>query len=575
MHPLSKLSSVVLVFFLGAALLFSQSQRPASSNRSSKSEPVARVAGLPAAAEQAMAAIDPEHIRAHVRFLASDLLEGRGTGQRGGDIAADYMATQFALYGLKPAGDSGSYMQNVPMMGIATQDGSTLALLPNSGPPIEPALRSGFVAMDNTGKSRHEIDADIIWMGYGIDAPEFNWDDYKNVDVRGKVLLMLVNEPPSDDPNFFAGKALTYYGRWTYKYEEAARKGAAGVILIHKSDLASYGWNVVRNSWSGERSLLRNDSAPRLALASWIQYDVANSLARSCGMNLAEMVAAAGERGFKPVALPARVKATLISKVRNFDSENVVAMLPGSDPKLKDEAVLYSAHYDHLGIVAGASGDNIYNGALDNATGCGILLEIARVFAATRQPPKRSTYFVALTAEEQGLLGSEYLGKHPPLPAGDISLVLNFDDIPPLGVPEEVNVSGAERTTFYPVIERTARDFGLGIVPDARPEAGHYYRSDQFSLARVGVPAFSIGEGDKYRGHDREWGTQQAEDYVAKRYHQPSDEYRPTMDFRGDGTMARFGVALGWEAANQSERVEWREGDEFAHIRAASHAGSQ
>ena len=521
-----------------------------------------------------MATVDPERIRAQVRFLASDLLEGRGTGQRGGDIAAEYIATQFALYGLKPAGDNGTSLQKVPLEGISTQEGSTLALLPAGGPPIDLNYHTDFVAMDNTGKPRDDINAGLVWMGYGIDAPEFNWNDYKDVDVHGKVLLMLVNQPPSDDPKFFNGKALTYYGRWTYKFEEAARKGAVGVILIHKTEMASYGWNVVRNSWSGERSLLRNDPAPKLALASWIQFDAAQKLARACGMNLDEMIAAAGNRGFKPVALPARASATIISKVRDFDSSNVIAKLPGADPKLKDEAVLFSAHYDHLGIVPGMPGDNIYNGAQDNATGVGIVLEMARACAAAKQPPKRTMYFISVTAEEQGLLGSEYLGQHPPVPARDISLALNYDNVPTLGVPEEVNVTGAERTTFYPEVERTARQFGLTIVPDARPEAGHYYRSDHFSFARAGVPAFSIDEGDKYRGHDREWGTQQAEDYVAHHYHQPSDEYRPSMDFRGDAVMARFGIALGWEAANQSALVQWRDGDEFARVRAASQAGT-
>jgi len=570
----SRFSITTLAIVVVAGALVSQNIHSSDAAHAPKIDPpIPQVAGLAPSAEQAMATVDPERIRAQVRFLASDLLEGRGTGQRGGDIAAEYIATQFALYGLEPAGDNGTFLQKVPLRGVATEDGSTLALLPHNGAPMELNFRSDFVAMDNTGKTRDDIDAGLVWMGYGIDAPEFNWNDYKDVDVRGKVLLMLVNQPQLNDPKSF-GKALTYYGRWTYKFEEAARKGAAGVILIHKTEMASYGWNVVRNSWSGERSLLRDDPAPKLALASWIQLEVASKLAQACGMNLDEMIAAAGERGFKPMALPVRVKATMLSKVRNFDSSNVIARLPGSDPRLKDEAVLFSAHYDHLGIVPSMPGHNIYNGAQDNATGVGIVLEIARACAAAKQPPKRSLYFVSVTAEEQGLLGSEYLGKHPPVPARDISLALNYDDVPTLGVPEEVNVAGAERTNFYPAVERTARQFGLTIVPDARPEAGHYYRSDHFSFARAGVPAFSIDEGDKYRGHDRDWGTQQAEDYVAHRYHQPSDEYRPTMDFRGDAVMARFGIALGWEAANQSALVEWREGDEFARIRDASQEGS-
>ena len=290
-------------------------------------------------------------------------------------------------------------------------------------------------------------------------------------------------------------------------------------------------------------------------------------------MNIDQMIASAGKRGFKAAVLPVKMKATMVSKVRQFDSNNVVAMLSGSDVKLKDQAVFYSAHYDHLGLVPGMAGDNIYNGAQDNATGCGILLEIARAYANSKQSPKRSVYFAAVTAEEQGLLGSEYLGKHLPVPAKDISLALNYDDVPPLGVPEELNVAGAERTSFYSMVERTAGDFNLTIVPDAQPAAGHYYRSDHFSFARVGIPSFSIDEGDLYRGHTRQWGTQQAEEYVSKHYHQPSDEYRADMDFRGDAVMARFGIALGWEAANQSNLIGWKAGDEFEKARTAS--GSQ
>ncbi len=561
-----RIALIAFILPLAAALL--PAQAPPSSPNSTM--PMPQIAGLPPAAEQAMASIDPEKIRAQVKFLASDLLEGRGTGARGGDIAAEYIATQFALYGLKPAGDHGSYLQAVAMVGIATQDDSTFTLVPDKGSPMKLRNRVDFVAMDETGKTLNDVDAPIVWIGYGIDAPEFNWNDYKDVDVKGKVLLMLVNEPPSDDPKFFGGKALTYYGRWTYKYEEAARMGAVGVILVHQTDMASYGWNVVRNSWSGERAYLRVDPAPKLQVASWIQLDVARKLAAACGMNLDAMMAAAQKPGFKAVPMPAKLKAHLVSTVRPFNASNVVAMREGADPGLKDQAVIYSAHYDHLGIVPGMAGDNIYNGAQDNATGVGILLEIARAFGEAAQAPKRSVYFASVTAEEQGLRGSEYLGLHPPIPAKDISLDLNYDDVPPLGVPEQVNVSGAERTTFYPTVERTAKEFGLGIVPDSQPGAGHYYRSDHFSFAHAGVPAFSIDEGDKYVGHDAEWGKQQARDYVSKHYHQPSDEYFPEMDFRGDAVMARFGIALGWQAADQAATVGWQSGDEFAKARAAS-----
>jgi Zn-dependent M28 family amino/carboxypeptidase len=525
--------------------------------------------GLPGAAYAALETITPDHIRWHVRYLSHDLLEGRGTGQRGGDLAAEYIATQFAEYGLKPAGDHGSYMQKVPLVGITTLPETQFSLVPKQGEPMNLKPLDEYVAFDQTQQSQSEVDADIVFVGYGIEAPEYNWDDYKGVDVRGKVLLMLVNEPPSDDPKFFKGKALTYYGRWTYKYEEAARKGAVGVMLVHQTAMASYPWEVVRNSNSGEKSALKVDG-PALKVASWIHYDVAAKLASASGMNLEKMMHDAQSRDFHPANLGAKLKAHMVSKLRNFESNNVVAMLPGSDHTLADEAIIYTAHYDHFGIRPDMTGDNIFNGAEDNATGCGVVLELARAFAGAASRPRRSIIFAAVTAEEQGLLGSQYLGKHPPVPAGKISLDLNYDDLPPLGAPEEVEVSGAERTTFYPSVEAMAKEFRLAIRPDAQPQAGHFYRSDHFSFARVGVPAFSIGEGVKYKGHTEAWGMQQANDYVEKRYHQPSDEYHPEMDFTGDSAMARFGFALGWDAASLPKLIGWQKGDEFEAARLKS-----
>ncbi|HXO32248.1 MAG TPA: M28 family peptidase [Candidatus Acidoferrales bacterium] len=524
---------------------------------------------LPSTAFAAMETMNPEHIRWHVRFLSHDLLEGRGTGQRGGDIAAEYIATQFAEYGLKPAGENGSYMQKVPLVGITTLPQSQFVLLPKQGPSMDLKPLDEYVTYDQTQQAQSEVDADIVYVGYGIEAPEYNWDDYKGVDVRGKVLLMLVNEPPSDDPKFFKGKALTYYGRWTYKYEEAARKGAVGVILIHKEDMASYPWEVVRNSNSGEKSYLKLEG-PALKVASWVQLDVAKKLVAGSGMDIDKMMTDARSREFHPVNLGAKLRAHIVSKVRNFESNNVLATLPGSSRNLKDEAVLYTAHYDHLGIRPEMPGDNIYNGAADNATGCAILLELARAYSVAKDRPGRSLIFAAVTAEEQGLLGSEYLGKHPPIPAGKITLDLNYDDVQPLGAPEEVEVTGAERTTFYPWVQATAKEFRLTIRPDARPEAGHFYRSDHFSLARVGIPSFSINEGMKFKGHNEAWGLAQNKEYTEKRYHQPSDEYHPEMDFVGDAAMARFGFALGWEAASFSKLIGWEKGDEFESARAKS-----
>jgi Zn-dependent M28 family amino/carboxypeptidase len=525
---------------------------------------------FPPAAIAAFQKIDTERIRAHVRFLSHDLLEGRGTGQRGGDIAAEYIATQFALDGLKPAGDNGTYMQKVPMVGTTLAPETTFSLVPAKGSPRDLKFLSEYTAYDETQQTESNVNADIVYVGYGIQAPEYQWDDYKGVDVKGKVLLMLVNEPPSDDVKFFKGKALTYYGRWVYKYEQAARKGAVGAILIHKTDMASYPWDVVRNSDSGEKSYLKLDGSPKLQVAAWIHLDAAKALAALAGLDLDKMMADARSRDFRPVPLAVKLQAHMVSKVRPFESNNVIAMLPGSDPKLKTEAVMYTAHYDHLGIRPEMPGDNIYNGADDNASGCGVVLEIAHAYGTAAQQQRRSILFASVTAEEQGLLGSEYLGKHPPIPAGKIALDLNYDDIPPLGSPEEVEVSGSERTTFYPMVQALAQEFRLTIRPDSHPEAGHYYRSDHFSLARVGIPSFSINEGVKYKGHDAAWGLEKANEYTEKHYHQPSDEYHPEMDFTGPAVMARFGFALGWEAASAPKIVGWEKGDEFEPARLKS-----
>lgn len=557
---------------LSAALLIAMvctaepARDPARSNSSVR---------LPGTAIAALEKINPERIRAHVRFLADDSLEGRGTGQRGGDLAAEYIATQFALYGLKPAGDNGTYMQKVPMVGITPEPQTTFSLVPANGKIMDLKPLEQYMAYDQTQQPQSDVNADIVFVGYGIEAPEYQWDDYKGMDLRGKVLLMFVNEPPSDDARFFKGAALTYYGRWTYKYEEAARKGAVGVILIHQTEMASYSWDVVRNSDSGERAALKLDGAPALKVASWIQFDTAKQLASMSGMEINQMLANARSRDFHPVTLSVKLRAHMVSKLRNFQSNNVLAMLPGSDANLRNEAVMYTAHYDHLGIRPEMPGDNIYNGANDNATGCGILLEVARTFAEAAQKPRRSILFASVTAEEQGLLGSEYLGKYPPVPAGRISLDLNYDDVPPLGSPEEVEVSGAERTTFYPVVQSMAKTFRLAIRADSRPGAGHYYRSDHFSLARVGIPSFSINEGVKYKGHDIAWGKQQADDYTTNHYHQPSDQYRADSDFTGDAAMARFGFALGWVAATQSRPIGWQKGDEFEPARKKSGDGSE
>ncbi len=533
---------------------------------------VPAIAGVPAAARQAAASIDPEKIRAHVRFLASDLLEGRGPGTRGGQLAAEYIATQFALAGARPAGENGTYFQKVPLMAVHTEvDKTSFTLVPASGAPIHLKYGEDYLTKDQTGEPTVDIDAPIVFVGYGIDAPEYQWNDYVGVDVKGKILLIIVNQPPSNDDHFFNGKALTYYGRWTYKFEEAARRGALGVLIIHRTDLASYGWEVLLNSEATEVSYLRNDPLSTLRAASWIQIDVARKLFAAAGMNVDQMIEAAGKRGFKAVELPLRLQAHITSRVRNYESANVIAMVPGADSSPGGN-VLYTAHYDHLGIDPTAGGDQIFNGAVDNGTGCGIILEMARAYASAKTPPPRNVYFASVTAEEQNLLGSKYLGMHPPEPIRHFTLDLNFDELLPIGVPTSVVANGSERTSFYPVVEKTAAAFGLQIQPDNAPMAGIYYRSDHFSFARFGVPAFSIDEGTLFAGHTAEWGKQQKKDYDDQRYHRPTDEYRPDMDFRADAKLAQFGFLLGWQALS-SAPVTWKPGDEFEAARKQSMSG--
>lgn len=554
----------------------SQAQQPAT---------VPEIAGVPAAARAAAASIDGEKIRAHVRFLSLDLLEGRGPGTRGAELAAEYIGTQFAMAGVEPAGDNGTYFQRVPLYAVHTiEDKTKFAFVPAGGTAVGQAMDLAYgteiVGKDQTGQAAADLDAPIVFVGYGIHAPEYNWNDYagpdgKDIDVKGKIALVIVNEPPSDDVKFFKGRALTYYGRWTYKYEEAARRGAAGVLIIHRTDLASYGWEVVRNSQAIEKSYLEGDPLATLRAAAWIQHDVAQRLFMMAGLgDLDQAIAKAGKPGaFHAVELSVKLRGQIESRVRRYVSANVVGRVAGESAA--NQAVLYTAHYDHLGIDPDAKGDGIYNGAADNATGCGILLEMARAFAQAPQRPPHAVYFAAVTAEEQGLLGSQFLGMHPPVPAGQIALDLNYDMLLPIGVPRSVTLGGAERIDFWPTVESVAKAFDLALLPDPTPGAGHYYRSDHFSLARVGIPAFSLDQGDLFEGHDQVWGRAQSEDFVAHHYHQPSDEYHADWDFRGNAKMARFGLVLGWLASGQSKPVEWLPGDEFEAARKASESGSR
>ena len=502
-------------------------------------------------------------IREHTRFLASDLLEGRGVGTRGGQLATEYIADQFALAGAKPAGPDHSYFQQVPLVGIETQPSATLSAS-GGGKGLEFRWLDDFVGISQEQAPDTRFEAGLVFVGHGIAAPEWKWDDFKGVDVRGKVLLFFTNEPPSTDPKFFDGPALTYYGRWTYKYEEALRRGARAAIILHTTPTAGYGWDVVRSSWGRENAFLkRAPGAPALALQGWMTREAGEKLLAMAGRSVDELLAAADKPDFRPIDLGIHVRGDIPSKIRELDTRNVAAIVPGSDPKLKEEVVVFSAHWDHLGIGTPVDGDAIYNGAVDNATGCAILLELARTWAALPQKPRRSALFLSVTAEEDGLRGSEYYAAHPLVPAAKTAIDLNFDAVFPWGRALDVVLTGAERTTVWPAAQQIAKRVGLAVAPDAHPEQGHYFRSDHFSFAHAGVPAFTIGTATRFAGKPADFALKAYQEFNAKHYHQPSDEFHSDWDFTALEQAAQYAFLLGQDIANQERLPDWRPGDQF------------
>src|SRR5579872_3056272 len=401
--------------------------------------------------------ISAERIRAHVKFLSSDLLEGRGPGARGGQLATEYIATQFALAGLKPAGDHGTYFQQVPLTGVHTEPTAQL-MASKDGKNVDLKWAADFVGVNERLTPDDQFEAEAVFVGHGIVAPEYRWNDFKEADVRGKLIVLFTNEPTSDDPKFFGGRALTYYGRWTYKFEEATRKGAMGAIIIHTTPTAGYGWEVVRNSWSGEQPYVKLAQGQHaLSLAGWITSEAAERLLAMAGRHVDELLKAAESRDFHPIPLGIRIRVNLPSKVRDIQTRNVAGLAEGSDPKLKSEVVIYSAHWDHLGIGTPVNGDAIYNGAVDNSTGCGIVMELARAWAGQANKPRRSALFLSVTAEEGGLRGSEYYAGHPEIPSGKTALDINYDGLFPFGRTQDVVVNGADRTTVWPIVESVTR----------------------------------------------------------------------------------------------------------------------
>jgi Zn-dependent M28 family amino/carboxypeptidase len=526
------------------------------------------VVALPAwAADPQPPAISAERIKADVAYLASDRLEGRGPGTRGEELTTDFIAAEFKKAGLKPVGRDGTYLQPVPLLRVATSPKSTLRVTKGKD-AIDLAAGDDFAGKTETQEELAEFDAEAVFVGHGITAPEFGWDDYKGADVKGKVVVLFTNEPPSDDPKWFGGKALTYYGRWTFKFEEAARRGARACLIIHTNETAGYPYSVVR-PLEGEQ-LKRDPEKPALAFAGWLSRKSGEQLLALAGKTVDGALKAADTKGFKAFSLGLHVAGKIETKVEKITSNNVVGMVEGGDPKLKSEAVIFTAHWDHLGVGRGVLGDTIYNGAADNATGTALLLELARAWASQPTKPKRSAVFLAVTAEEKGLLGSKYYARHPVVPLGKTALNLNFDMILPVGVPESVVVTGAERTTAFPLVKAAAEKHNLEIEPDQRAHLGVFYRSDHFSMARAGVPAFSVGAGSKIKGKPANFTRKLLDEFTAKAYHSPQDEVRPDWDYSGFAVLGGFALDVARAAADAEELPTWNPGDEFRPAREKS-----
>lgn len=510
-------------------------------------------------------------IRSHIRFLADDLLEGRGPGTRGDALSQLYIRTQLESMGMQPGAGDGNWFQSVPLVGVSTSP-PTSVNFSKSGKTI--TLNHHDDMMLVSGEAVNEaidVSGELVFVGYGIQAPEYDWDDFKDVDVKGKILVVMNNDP-EDDPNLFAGRKRLYYGRWDYKYEMAAKMGAAGTLIIHTTPSAGYPYQVVQTSWAGEEFELADQSAARAKMKGWVTEDAAVRLCELAGKSLDELRSAAQSRDFRPVPLGVTTTFQLQSSAREQVTGNVIGVLPGSDPQLSKEYLVFTAHHDHLGLAAerDETGDNIYNGAIDNASGTAMLLTMAKAIADMPERPKRSVMFAFVGAEEQGLLGSEYLAENPPVPAGYMAAVINIDGINFLGRAHDLSIVGNGKSNLDPIVEAVAQWQNRTVMPDYYPDRGYYYRSDQFSLAKVGVPGVYLDSGINIVGKPDGWGKQQLDQWVKDIYHQPSDEYSDDWNLEGAVEDAQLLMHVGLTIANQPEMPQWVPGDEFEAARKAA-----
>jgi len=529
-----------------------------------------------AVANDAESQIDTDDLLKYIKQLSSDEFEGRLPGTPGGEKTVAYLVEQFKALGLAPGNPDGSYTQAVPLVGITGQPTMQFTV---GDQPIEMQRGSDFVA--TTARFTNEVSIEnvpLVFVGYGVQAPEYDWNDYKGIDPEGKALVMLINDPPVRgedgelDSEVFGGQAMTYYGRWTYKYDIASKLGAAAVIIVHETEPASYPWSVVEHSWTGEQFELAadNKNMDRVPVQGWITLDRAHELFSAAGQDFDALKKQAVSRDFEPVPLDsATVTARIDNTVREVDSQNVIARIEGSDATLKNQYVVYSGHWDHLGRNPDLEGDQIFNGAVDNASGTAGLLEIAQAYKALPQAPKRSILFLAVTAEEQGLLGSKHYAQNPLYPVADTVAMLNMDAMNPFGPTRDVQIIGYGQNTLEDIAEEIAVTHDREIVPDTAPEKGFYYRSDQFEFAKVGIPALYADGGVEVIGKPEGYGEQKMKEYTANDYHSVSDEVKPDWDLSGMVADQRLLFEIGQRVADSEDIPTWKEGSEFKAIREA------
>jgi Zn-dependent M28 family amino/carboxypeptidase len=514
-------------------------------------------------------AITADGLLGHIRDLAADSMEGRGPGTPGEEKAVAYLERQFKALGLTPGNPDGTFIQNVDLIGYTSKP--AVSFSGGRGPARTLRFPDEFVASSRHDRAETKVEnSDVVFVGYGIVAPEFGWDDYKGIDVKGKTVIMLVNDPQVEmaghggmlDDAVFRGKAMTYYGRWTYKYEIATEKGAAAVFIVHEDGPAGYPYEVVRGSFSREQFDVPSPNASqRVPVEGWISLPTAKRLFADGGLEFDKLRAAAQTKEFMPAALGLKLNATVGITVRKIQSKNVVAMLEGSD--LKSEYVVYTAHWDHLGRDTTATGDQIFNGALDNASGTSVLLNIARAFKALPNPPRRSIVFLAVTAEEKGLLGAKFYATHPLYPLAQTAANINMDGFNQWGQTSDLTVIGLGNSTLDDVLTGILTTANRTVRPDAEPEKGFYYRSDHFEFAKEGVPALYTDAGTTFIGKPAEYSQQKRDEYTNRDYHKVTDEIKPDWDLSGAVDDTRVLFKVGYMVAQTPAMPTWKEGTEF------------